>query len=302
MSRLSRPRYSGRKTRGITFADGHSNCTGDDADVLADRVGGVYAVDTSVQILDCVVTNCAAYNSAAGREVSFVNCKIVGNRASRGVTSECYHFGCVIDGGYGGDSPLHGGGAVVREVKRAKRMNRVVAILGLMATGAALAADAVKVSDFGYDAADSTAYIRAALTSGARRVTLDRQAGVDIEPDSSRERLRNVTFRNCRSFGNRGNGFEMYLAQLRRRSEPVSITFDGCRAWDNHSETSLNCGKNPGDWVGGLVRVGLPSADQVQAFDTRKGEMVSLAPMAMRGRADRPSQRRSTVAPESVAR
>ena len=319
-----------------------------------------------------------------------------------------------------------------------------------MATGAALAADAVKVSDFGYDAADSTAYIQAALASGARRVTLDRQAGpwytlplkmpsnvefvlepgvelvakrgeykglrdyllelayctnvvvrggagatlrmwksdyqgpdykhgewryalriyhaenvlveglsivesggdgigvsgrnitirncvcdrnhrqgmsvftvenllvenctfsntsgtppqagVDIEPDSARERLRNVTFRNCRSFGNRGNGFEMYLAQLRRRSEPVSITFDGCRAWDNHSETSLNCGKNPGDWVGGLVRVGLPSADQVQAFDTRKGEMVSLAPMAMRGRADRPSQRRSTVAPESVAR
>ena len=278
----------------------------------------------------------------------------------------------------------------------------VVALSAALAAVGASAADSVKVSDFGYDAADSTVYIQAALTSGARRVTLDRQAGpwytlplkmpsnvefvlepsvelvakrgafrdkrdyllelhdvtnvvirggegsafrmwkcdyqkppyeksewryalrihhaenvlveglriaesggdgigvtgknitirncvcdrnhrqgmsvfsvenllvenctfsntegtppqagVDIEPDSANEHLRNVTFRNCRSFGNKGNGFEMYLAQLRRRSGPVSITFDGCSAWDNRSETSLSCGKAVGDWVNGLVR------------------------------------------------
>ena len=39
------------------------------------------------------------------------------------------------------------------------------------------AATEVKVSDFGYDAADSTDFIRAALTSGARRVVLDKQSG-----------------------------------------------------------------------------------------------------------------------------
>ncbi|MBO7720796.1 MAG: right-handed parallel beta-helix repeat-containing protein [Kiritimatiellae bacterium] len=281
-------------------------------------------------------------------------------------------------------------------------MKKTMLIAGLMGAGAALAADAVKVSDFGYDAADSTEYIRAALTSGARRVTLDRQAGpwytlplkmpsnvelvlepsvelvakrgafrgkrdyllelrnvtnvvirgsagsalrmwkcdyqkppyeksqwryalriaactnvlvdglhllesggdgigvngrniticncvcdrnhrqgmsvfsaenllvencvfsntmgtppqagVDIEPNSADERLRNVVFRNCRSFGNTGIGFEVYLAQLRRRSGPVTITFDGCSAWDNRSETSLNCGKAAGDWVYGHVR------------------------------------------------
>ena len=50
-----------------------------------------------------------------------------------------------------------------------------------LAAAAVLAAHAVpeqvKVSDFGFDAADSTAYIQAALTSGARRVVLDKQSG-----------------------------------------------------------------------------------------------------------------------------
>ena len=58
-------------------------------------------------VQDCVISNCAAYNSAAGREVSFVNCLITGNKAKRGITSECYHFGCVIDGNYANVATLH---------------------------------------------------------------------------------------------------------------------------------------------------------------------------------------------------
>lgn len=58
-------------------------------------------------VQDCVISNCAAYNSAAGREVSFVNCLITGNKAKRGITSECYHFSCVIDGNYADVATLH---------------------------------------------------------------------------------------------------------------------------------------------------------------------------------------------------
>ena len=50
-------------------------------------------------------------------------------------------------------------------------------LISFLLAAAVAGADSVKVSDFGYDAADSTDFIRAALTSGARRVTLDRQAG-----------------------------------------------------------------------------------------------------------------------------
>ena len=283
-------------------------------------------------------------------------------------------------------------------------MKRTIASFAALASVAALAADAVKVSDFGYDAADSTEFIRAALASGAKRVVLDRQAGpwytlplkmpsnvefvlepgvelvakrgeykglrdyllelpsctnvtirggegstlrmwkkdyqgpdykhgewryalrihkcknvlvegltivesggdgigvtgtditirncvcdrnhrqgmsvfnvrnllvencvfsntqgtppqagVDIEPDSAGERLENVVFRNCKSFGNAGAGFEAYLVQLRKSSCPVSISFENCSAWGNRrSCATLSCSRDLGvEPVGGTMR------------------------------------------------
>ena len=283
-------------------------------------------------------------------------------------------------------------------------MKRIVASFAALVSVAALAADTVKVSDFGYSAEDSTEFIRAALTSGARRVILDRQAGpwytlplkmpsdiefvlepgvelvakrgeykglrdyllelpgctnvtirggegstlrmwkkdyqgpdykhgewryalriykcrnvlvegltivesggdgigvtgtditirncvcdsnhrqgmsvfnvrnllvenctfsntlgtppqagVDIEPDSAGERLENVVFRNCKSFGNAGAGFEAYLVQLRKSSGPISITFENCSAWGNRrSCATLTCNRDLGvEPVGGTMR------------------------------------------------
>ena len=82
------------------------------------------------------------------------------------------------------------------------------------------------------------------------------QAGVDIEPDSAGERLDNVVFRNCKSFGNSGAGFEAYLAQLRKSSGPISITFENCSAWDNRrSCATLTCCRKPNaEPVGGTLR------------------------------------------------
>ena len=70
------------------------------------------------------------------------------------------------------------------------------------------------------------------------------QSGVDIEPDHSNERLENIVFRNCQSFGNAGAGFEAYLAQLRKSSGPVSILFENCRSWGNNGrDAGLVCTK-----------------------------------------------------------
>ena len=82
------------------------------------------------------------------------------------------------------------------------------------------------------------------------------QAGVDIEPDSAKERLENIVFRNCAAYGNAGNGFEMYLVQLKKSSGPVSITYENCRTWGNaRNDTTLSCRhKLDGDAVSGLVR------------------------------------------------
>ena len=82
------------------------------------------------------------------------------------------------------------------------------------------------------------------------------QAGVDIEPDVSRENLKNVVFRNCESFGNAGNGFEMYLVQLNRKSGPIDITYENCRSWGNgRNDTTLSCNNRKGQpSVTGVVR------------------------------------------------
>ena len=98
--------------KGFTLIDGHAfpvnNGSGDYGEPF--NGGAIYGPaggrDSAI-VLDCVISNCAAYNYAAGREVSFVNCLITANKAKRGITSECYHFGCVIDGNYANTAALH---------------------------------------------------------------------------------------------------------------------------------------------------------------------------------------------------
>lgn len=54
-------------------------------------------------------------------------------------------------------------------------------------------------------------------------------SGVDIEPDSPQERVRNVVFRNCRFEDNYGDGIEIFLANLKAASGEVSVLFEDCR-------------------------------------------------------------------------
>jgi hypothetical protein len=54
------------------------------------------------------------------------------------------------------------------------------------------------------------------------------EAGIDFEPDSPEQRLVNCVVRNCLFENNAGNASLVYLKQLSRESEPVSVRFENC--------------------------------------------------------------------------
>jgi hypothetical protein len=77
-------------------------------------------------------------------------------------------------------------------------------------------------------------------------------AGVDIEPDSPAERVRDLVFRNCRFEDNYGDGIEIFLAHLKPESGDVSILFDNCRVTSRRG-TGIRVTKIADDGPGGLV-------------------------------------------------
>ncbi|MCQ2389821.1 MAG: right-handed parallel beta-helix repeat-containing protein [Kiritimatiellae bacterium] len=70
------------------------------------------------------------------------------------------------------------------------------------------------------------------------------QAGIDIEPDRNKEVLKNVVLRNVRSFGNVGNGFELYLNNLDDTTPPISVLFDKCVSEGNATSASVHGGSS----------------------------------------------------------
>ena len=63
------------------------------------------------------------------------------------------------------------------------------------------------------------------------------QCGVDIEPNTPKDRLENVVFEDCAFVGNASSGILMYLAQLNDTTSPISIVFRRCESTGNR-----NCG------------------------------------------------------------
>jgi hypothetical protein len=71
------------------------------------------------------------------------------------------------------------------------------------------------------------------------------QAGIDFEPNTENERLKNVVVRNCVSENNEGNGFFCYLVKFTRATEPVSIRFENCRSTgDGRSAARIAAGNS----------------------------------------------------------
>ena len=59
------------------------------------------------------------------------------------------------------------------------------------------------------------------------------QAGIDFEPNSMGQLLRNCVMRDCLIEGNAGNGIEFFLIKLRDTSVPISVKISNCRIIGN---------------------------------------------------------------------
>ena len=109
------------------------------------------------------------------------------------------------------------------------------------------------------------------------------EAGIDFEPDRANEKMANIVLRNVISKGNAGNGYDIYLKQLRDYSTPVSIRFENCRSIGNRFGTSI-CGDNftHGGVVKGVVEFigcefGESNKDAIRIVGTPAGALdVSL--------------------------
>ena len=74
---------------------------------------------------------------------------------------------------------------------------------------------------------------------------------MDIEPDVANQAMANMTFQDCRSIGNRGSGFSMYLAKSNTTTPPVDVVFRRCLV-DGTGEGGFDIGSMaPGVGVGG---------------------------------------------------
>ena len=62
------------------------------------------------------------------------------------------------------------------------------------------------------------------------------RAGIDLEPNHSREKLVNCVIRNCIMEDNEGPGILAYLRPLSRESEPISVLFENCLVRGGDSE------------------------------------------------------------------
>ena len=60
-------------------------------------------------------------------------------------------------------------------------------------------------------------------------------AGIDFEPNSPQEMLRNIVVRNCTVRGNRGSGFDFSVANLNSSSPEISVLIENCRSEGNHN-------------------------------------------------------------------
>ena len=59
------------------------------------------------------------------------------------------------------------------------------------------------------------------------------EAGIDLEPDSPKQRLVNCVIRNCIFEDNHGQQIVLYLRQMNHATEPVSIRFENCLSRQN---------------------------------------------------------------------
>ena len=77
-------------------------------------------------------------------------------------------------------------------------------------------------------------------------------SGVDIEPDKSEQRIKNVLFSGCKFVDNVGDGIEVFLAHTSSESEDVTLRFENCYISSKHG-TGIRVTKIGDDGPGGSI-------------------------------------------------
>ena len=77
-------------------------------------------------------------------------------------------------------------------------------------------------------------------------------SGVDIEPDKSDQRIKNVVFSGCKFVDNVGDGIEVFLAHTSSESEDVTLRFENCHVSSKHG-TGIRVTKIGDDGPGGSI-------------------------------------------------
>jgi len=78
-------------------------------------------------------------------------------------------------------------------------------------------------------------------------------AGIDFEPNHAHERLKNCVLRQCVTENNGGSGFDFYLPNLTRASEPVSLRLENCRSVNDQSGLKITTGNSDEGAVRGTM-------------------------------------------------
>jgi hypothetical protein len=78
-------------------------------------------------------------------------------------------------------------------------------------------------------------------------------AGIDFEPNRSGERLKNCVMRNCVTENNQGDGYDFYLPNLTRGSEPLSIRLENCRSVGDRAGVMITTGNTDEEAVRGTM-------------------------------------------------
>ena len=99
-------------------------------------------------------------------------------------------------------------------------------------------------------------------------------AGIDFEPNAAGERLKNCVMRNCVTENNQGSGYDFYLPNLTRASEPVSIRLEGCRTVGDKAGVKITTGNSDDAAVRGAMTFSDCRIERAQ----RNGLTVSRKP------------------------
>lgn len=65
------------------------------------------------------------------------------------------------------------------------------------------------------------------------------KSGIDFEPNSEYEVLKNCVIRNCSFMYNKGSGIHIYLKMFSEKTEPVDITIENCISAYNFAAVSI---------------------------------------------------------------